>query len=162
MRLRLTQGEQRTGHRESKSASHLVANMISTTAADAEETPVVKGLSILRLISTYPRERLFVHPLIWTTRHLDLLRCEFFNGGIIRIASTPQQPPNIIAVPTPATSPSPPDSTPADDYDTIELQRYFTHLHSEIRAAEQLATCRDTISKQNALVRLLGGLKHRR
>jgi hypothetical protein len=148
--------------RVAEATSHLIAIMTPTTAADAEETPVVKGLSILRLISTYPREQLFVHPLIWTTRHLDLLRCEFFNGGIIRIASTPQRPPNISAILTPATSPSPPDSTPADDYDTIELQRYFTHLNSEVLAAERLATSRDTISKQNALIRLLGGLKHHR
>jgi len=110
--------------------------MTPTTAADAEETPVLKGLFILRLISTYPREKLLVHLLIWTTRHLDLLRCEFFNGGIIRIASTLQeQPPNISAILTPATSPSPPDSTPAEDYDTSELQRYFTDLNSEILAA---------------------------
>jgi hypothetical protein len=137
--------------------------MTPTTAADAEETPVAQGLSILRLISTFPREQLFVHPLIWTTRHLDLLRCEFFNGRIIRIASTPQgQPPNIGAIPTPATSLSPPDSAPADEFDTSELQRYFASLHSEILAAERLATSRDTISKQNALIQLLGGLQHRR
>jgi hypothetical protein len=129
--------------------------MAPTTAAGAEKTP-----SILRLISTYPRERLFVHPLIWTTRHLDLLHCEFFNGGIISIASTPQeQPPNIGATPTPATSPSP-HSAPADGCDTSELQSYFAYLNSEILAAERLAASRDTISKQNALVRLLGGLKH--
>ncbi|KAK5653270.1 hypothetical protein OQA88_9169 [Cercophora sp. LCS_1] len=137
--------------------------MTPTTAADAEETPVVKGLSILRLISTYPREQLFVHPLVWTTRHLDLLRCEFSNGGIISVASTPQEePPNVGVIPTPATLPSPPDGAPADDYDTSELQRYRAYLNSEVFAAERLATSRDTISKQNALVRLLGGLKHRR
>ncbi|KAK0655715.1 hypothetical protein B0T16DRAFT_384537 [Cercophora newfieldiana] len=77
----------------------------------------------------------------------------------MRIASTQQEQPPI---PTPATSPSPPDSAPADDYDTSELQCYFTYLNSEILAAERLATSRDTISKQNALLRLLGGLKHRR
>lgn len=34
-------------------------------------------LPISRILSSHPRERLFVHPLVWTQRHLDLLGCEF-------------------------------------------------------------------------------------
>lgn len=37
----------------------------------------VGTLPLSRILSLYPRERLFVHPLIWTQRQLDLLGCTF-------------------------------------------------------------------------------------
>lgn len=119
--------------------------MARTAATGAEERP--RGLSMLQLITTHPRERLFVHPLLWTGRHLDLLRCEFFDGGIIGAQSAHQaQPPTTGAPPMPSTPP----------------------LHSEgvmpedIHAAERLATARDSLSDQEALSRLLGGLRRQR
>ncbi|KLU92845.1 hypothetical protein MAPG_11807 [Magnaporthiopsis poae ATCC 64411] len=48
-------------------------------------------LSIMRLISTNARERLYVHPVLWTSRHLALLGWEFVDDGFIDVASLPQQ-----------------------------------------------------------------------
>ena len=145
--------------------------MIPTTATKAKETICVNGCSIFQLTSTYPRERLFVHPLIWTARHLDLLHCQFTDGGTITIASPPpyvtqhdlttrQEQPNIDALSTlatPATLPSP-GSMPADG-GMSELQRYHASLNSEFNLARRLARSRDPIVKQRALSELLGGLK---
>ena len=33
--------------------------------------------SILDLLKRYPRNRLFIHPLLWTEVHLRVLRCKF-------------------------------------------------------------------------------------
>ncbi|KAK3694151.1 hypothetical protein B0T22DRAFT_506369 [Podospora appendiculata] len=44
-------------------------------------------------MATFPRERLFVHPLLWTARHLSLLRCQFFDDGVITVPPvTPSSP----------------------------------------------------------------------
>ncbi|KAK1749611.1 hypothetical protein QBC47DRAFT_418833 [Echria macrotheca] len=141
---------------ESRIQHHTIANMALATEPNAN------GLSIAQLLSTHPREQLFVHPLMWTARHLELLRCGFVDGGIIK---------------TPGTSPPPADRAPADDCDDCDddgddggdnhdeaakLQRYLAYLNGEVLAAQRLAACRGTISKQNALLRLVPGLKHRR
>ena len=91
--------------------------MASTTAIDTEKTARVDTPSVNKLISTYPRERLFVHPLLWTQRHLSLLCCEFVDMGF-------PPPPPPVAQPNPtepqeqatphATLPSPSTSVTAD------------------------------------------------
>ena len=36
-----------------------------------------RPLSLHQLVAQHPRERLYTHPVEWTARHLELLRCEF-------------------------------------------------------------------------------------
>lgn len=36
-----------------------------------------RPLSLHQLVAQHPRERLYAHPVEWTARHLELLRCEF-------------------------------------------------------------------------------------
>ncbi|KAK4209901.1 hypothetical protein QBC37DRAFT_485764 [Rhypophila decipiens] len=58
--------------------------------AGVTETKRQRPLSIFQLLRAYPRERLYVHPILWTQLHLKLLGCEFADGGIF---STPPPPP---------------------------------------------------------------------
>ena len=76
----------------------------------------------------------------WTSLHLELLDCKFFDGGIIETAS--EQPPNTAAVPMPATSTGPSYSTPTDF------------------AAERLAKAQDTFKQQDVLSQLVGGIRN--
>ncbi|KAI8171961.1 hypothetical protein K4K54_001886 [Colletotrichum sp. SAR 10_86] len=48
-----------------------------------------KSLSLRQIQLLHPRERLQVHPLLWTSRHLDLLGCPFVDAPPI-IASLPR------------------------------------------------------------------------
>jgi hypothetical protein len=147
------------GSRRRKHQLHRTAITMPTTAADAEETICNIPLAISQLISTHPRERLFVHPLLWNARHLALLDCEFVNDGII--ARLPQQP-DAIVLPTPAappaTLPSPPDKVPADNSHAAELKRYFAFRDSDANAPCMFASGQTSIVKRNALSRLLRGL----
>jgi len=43
-----------------------------------KETLDAATLPISRILSSHPRERLYVHPLTWTQRHLELLGCRFY------------------------------------------------------------------------------------
>lgn len=120
-------------------------------APTASTDPEVEGCpSIQKLIATHPRERLFVHPLLWTARHLELLGCEFLDRGII--TTFPVQQGQSL---NPAAAPWTPLAAPVSDW----LQEYLAHLNSDVRAADFLATSGSTRSKQNALSRLLGGTK---
>ncbi|KAM7188545.1 hypothetical protein V8F33_010588 [Rhypophila sp. PSN 637] len=55
------------------------------TTVEVQAKPT-RPLSIFQLLRAYPRERLYVHPVLWTQLHLKLLGCEFADGGIF---STP-------------------------------------------------------------------------
>lgn len=134
--------------RESNFTRH--SNMPSTTATDAEETRC--DLSIRQLISTHPRERLFVQPLFWTARHLELLHCKFFDGGIIAATSTQQEQPPKIAAPSIQEILYPGLSSVLPD---------LPHKNSDINAA-RLATARDTISRETAVALLVVGVTRRR
>ncbi|KXX74036.1 hypothetical protein MMYC01_209560, partial [Madurella mycetomatis] len=50
-------------------------------------------LAINRILALYPRERLLVHPFLWTNRQLDLLQCRFhfrgYSGDAGSYISTP-------------------------------------------------------------------------
>ena len=133
-----------------------IANMKTPTAINGEESTNINSLSISQLIRTQPRERLFVHPLMWTARHLGLLRCNFFHDKAITIAPLPPPPPPTTP---PATLPSPPDSVPADDDGAGELQRYLASINSDASAACRLATCGNAVTKGYAISKLLGELK---
>ncbi|GAB1316424.1 hypothetical protein MFIFM68171_06634 [Madurella fahalii] len=82
--------------------------MVPVTATNTDEAKPANSFSISQLMSKYPHERLFVHPLMWTARHISLLGCEFFHDGVITIAPLPSpQPeqPGIDVLPAPATRP---------------------------------------------------------
>ncbi|KAK3367365.1 hypothetical protein B0T24DRAFT_389259 [Lasiosphaeria ovina] len=126
----------------------------ATTAATISKDSADSGkLSISQLIAAHPRERLFIHPLLWTRRHLCLLGCQFFDLGVITIAPSP--PP-----------PSTPDSVLAisddgvgDEDDTTEAQRYLANLNSDTNVARRLATCQVPVTKGHAMSLLLKQLK---
>lgn len=53
-------------------------------------------LSINRLITTHARERLVVHPLLWTDRHLALLQCRFHpHGDVVAEQDGTLTPPSV-------------------------------------------------------------------
>ncbi|KAF4772825.1 hypothetical protein HER10_EVM0010467 [Colletotrichum scovillei] len=64
--------------------------------ATPEPPPNLASLSIRRILHSHPRERLQVHPLLWTSRHLHLLRCDF-----------------VEALPGPLSPPQSPSTSPA-------------------------------------------------
>ncbi|KAK3377676.1 hypothetical protein B0H63DRAFT_222140 [Podospora didyma] len=131
--------------------------MIATTALNAEEPTNINSHSISQLITTHPRDRLFVHPLTWTARHLSLLCCRFFDDGVITIAPLPPTPTT-----PPATLPSPPNSVPADDDDAGELQRYLADINSDASAARRLAKCTNSTTRGQAISQLLREPKYYR
>jgi hypothetical protein len=98
------------------------------------DTTNTSNLSLSRLIATYSRERLFVHPLLWTTRHLGLLRCRFLDLGVI----------TVVPLPLPLPLPSPP-----------LVPTYLASIYSDASIARRLATCRVPVTKGHTLSRLL-------
>lgn len=46
-----------------------------TSSNSTSPTPLLPSLSINQLAARHPRERLLVHPFLWTSRHVDLLGC---------------------------------------------------------------------------------------
>lgn len=77
-------------HRKRHRLHRIAITMAPTTDVEAIRN---SSLSILQLITTNPRERLYVHPLLWTSRHLALLGWEFVDDGVIDVASLPQPDP---------------------------------------------------------------------
>ena len=103
--------------------------MTLATATEVEKAAYPSALSISELISAYPRERLFVHPLLWTRQHLDLLGCEFSDD-------------DIFSPPTTALPPTPTHNQPSvgNDKPATWVERYFTELYSDVNKARCLAT----------------------
>ncbi|KAK0655391.1 hypothetical protein B0T16DRAFT_10383 [Cercophora newfieldiana] len=114
------------------------------TTTDEHDTTNTSNLSISRLIATHPRERLFVHPLLWTTRHLSLLGCQFLDLGAITVVPLPLPSPQLV----PAHRST---SNNNDGNDAITKAQY----HLDASVARRLATCRVPITKGHALSRLL-------
>lgn len=54
---------------------------MASTKTKSEVTKTIESSSIHGLLKTYCRERLYVHPLHWTERHLELLCCRFVDKG---------------------------------------------------------------------------------
>ncbi|KAL8354389.1 hypothetical protein RB601_003995 [Gaeumannomyces tritici] len=108
-------------------------------AEDAEETACRDHLSISQLISSHPRERLYVHPLCWTARHLALLGCHFVNEGLI--VSTPKESDAVV--------PSAPTTAPAKPSSPSEKKQ------PAYRVAHKFVSAQTYISKRDALAWLL-------
>jgi len=119
-------------------------SMVAATsaAASARESANISTFSVSQLLAFYPRERLFVHPLLWTTRHLRLFHCQFLNLGEIAIAVPP--------APSPPRTPS---ATMHDDAD--EVQRYLDAIRGDHTMPRRLAACPHPITRASALFRLL-------
>jgi len=58
--------------------------------------------SISELIAMHGRERLFVHPLLWTQRQLHLLGCSVVDGGTLTVCAVPPRPASPVPAPTAA------------------------------------------------------------
>jgi len=116
------------------------ANMKPTITT---ETAYGDTLSISELFSAHPGERLYIHPLLWTRRHLDLLGCEFSDDGIL------SPPP-----PSPSISPPPPGV--GDNGEVTWVERYHLELYSDTNKARCLATGKRVYDKCWSLSRLLG------
>jgi len=57
--------------------------MAANTPCARQDPGNKTAVPVAQLLSLNPRERLYVHPLRWTQRHLDLLGCDFvFEGSI--------------------------------------------------------------------------------
>ena len=119
------------------------------TTTDEHNTTNTSNLSISRLIATHSRERLFVHPLLWTTRHLSLLRCQFLDLGAITVVPLPLPSPQL--VPAHLSTSNNNDSNDAN----TKAQYYLASIYSDTSVARRLATCRVPITKGHALSRLL-------
>ncbi|KAK3364232.1 hypothetical protein B0T25DRAFT_598118 [Lasiosphaeria hispida] len=111
-------------------------------ATSTREREDISTFSIPQLLALYPRERLFVHPLLWTTRHLRLVHCQFLNLGEVTITVPP--------------APSPPRarSTAIHD-DADEVQRHLDEKQGEYSMQRRLATDPHPITRGSALSRLL-------
>jgi len=131
--------------------NNMLAATTTTVATGTEDTTNTSNLSISRLIAAHPRERLFVHPLLWTTRHLSLLRCQFLDLEVITVAPPPPPPP-----PPPLASGNVSTGDEDDGNDaTAKVQRYLASIYSDANVARRLATSRVPITKGHALSQLL-------
>lgn len=50
---------------------------MGSTSQPSQSRPPPETLSIKQLLRLYPRDKLLVHPLEWTGRHLEVLQCSF-------------------------------------------------------------------------------------
>jgi len=119
----------------------------ATVATGGEDATNVSNLSVSRLIAAHSRERLFVHPLLWTTRHLSLLRCQFLNLGVLTILAPPPPP---LVLGNVSTS----DIGDGDDA-AAKVHRYLANIYSDTNVARRLATSQFPITKGHALSQLL-------
>ncbi|KAK0736349.1 hypothetical protein B0T21DRAFT_366758 [Apiosordaria backusii] len=120
--------------------------MKPATATNVKKTAYPSALSISELISAYPRERLFVHPLLWTRRHLGLLGCEFSDDGIL---SPPPSPTTVLPSPTHN------QSGIGNDNKATWVERHFAEQYSDTNKARCLATSERLHDKCWSLTQLL-------
>jgi hypothetical protein len=106
----------------------------------AREPANISTFSISQLLALHPRERLFVHPLLWTTRHLQLFHCQFRNLGEITVSPV-LSPPQAHSV------------TIRDDAD--EVQRYLDKIRGDHTLPRRLAISPHPMTRASALFRLL-------
>ncbi|KAL8407621.1 hypothetical protein RB594_006447 [Gaeumannomyces avenae] len=110
---------------------------MAALAEDAEETACRDHLSISQLISSHPRERLYVHPICWTARHLALLGCHFVNEGLI-VSTTPKE--LDAAVPSaPTTAPAKPSSPPEKKQLAYRVAHKFVYAPNHNSERDALA-----------------------
>lgn len=50
---------------------------MGSTSQPSQSRPPLETLSIKQLLRLHPRDKLLVHPLEWTGRHLEVLQCSF-------------------------------------------------------------------------------------
>lgn len=53
------------------------ASAPASSPASPSESDLPQALSLHRILCLHPRERLLLHPVKWTSRHLELLNCSF-------------------------------------------------------------------------------------
>lgn len=102
--------------------------MTATPATKAEEHTRASPFPISQLLSTHPRGRLFVHPLMWTAQHLGLLGCAFFDDGVVQDCLPP--PPPSLGQCHPATH-TPQEQPLTDILPAQEIQPVIQHSHPE-------------------------------
>jgi hypothetical protein len=134
-------------------ARYRIANMKPATATTVKKTAYPSPLSISELISAYPRERLYVHPLLWTRRHLSLLGCEFSDDGIL-------------SIPPPPTTIHPPSTHNqlgiGNDNEATWVELHFAEQYSDTNKARCLATSKRLHDKCWSLGQLLKEFEYNR
>jgi len=114
-----------------------IAVTMTIAANDADDAD--QQSSISELIAMHSRERLFVHPLLWTQRQLHLLGCTFADGGIL--------------TPTPIVCAMPP--SPRCTALMTAVQRDMADRFSNASKARSLATGKRIYGKWWSLIGLL-------
>jgi len=117
-----------------------IAATMTNAANDADDAD--QQSSISELIAMHGRERLFVHPLLWTQRQFHLLGYTFTDGGILT--------PTVYAMP-----PSPRCTAPM-----TAVQRDMVDRFSNASKARSLATGKRLYGKWWSLVGLLQEAGH--
>ena len=110
------------------------------TPTSPREPANISTFSISQLLALHPRERLFVDPLLWTTRHLHLFHCQFRNLGEI-------------TVPPVLSPPQAHNATIHDDAD--EVQRYLDKIQGDHTLPRRFAISPHPITRASALFQLL-------
>ncbi|KAL8318630.1 hypothetical protein RB597_005756 [Gaeumannomyces tritici] len=111
---------------------------MAALAEDAEETACRDHLSISQLISSHPRERLYVHPLCWTARHLALLGCHFVNLGLI--VSMPKESDAVVPS-APTTAPAKP-SSPSEEKKPSAYRAAYLFVHAANYPSQRVGLAR--------------------